>query len=358
MKKIGILTLGLKDNYGGILQAAALYSFLEKKGYQPYLINKHPLKKKWKVLATRIFEMIPFQNYKNFRISSVKYKKNEQFFKKHFKNSSSVLFLKNEIENYILKENIDVLIVGSDQVWRFEYIGDTQYDAYFLNFNLSKKIKKISYAASFGTSMWEAPEKLNDVKQFLSEFDAVSVREESGVDICKEQLGYENAKLVLDPTLLIDANFYNQFLLSDIKENTTLVTYILDNSEYKESVVSNIYDYFSLASRIDLNGKERILSIEEWVTNISKANFVVTDSFHGMIFSIIFKKQFVVILNKERGADRFSSICNILGLEDRIIHNSQGLKIYEQKIDYDEVYSKLDKLKLFSSNFLTESIDS
>lgn len=358
MKKIGILTLGLKDNYGGILQAAALYSFLEKKGYQPYLINKHPIKKKWKIIVTHLFEILPFQNYKNFRISSIKFKQNNFFFKKYFKNSSPVLFFKNEIEDYILKENIDVLVVGSDQVWRFEYIGDTQYDAYFLNFNLSDRIKKIAYAASFGISMWEAPEKSNDIKQFLSKFDAVSVREKSGIDICKNQFEYENAKLVLDPTLLIDDKFYNQFILSEIKENNTLVTYILDNNEYKESIVSDIYNYFSLENRIDLNRKVRILSIEEWVTNISMANFVVTDSFHGMLFSIIFRKQFVVILNKERGADRFCSICNILGLEDRIIQNSQGLKIYEQQIDYDDVYSKLDKLRVFSSNFLTGSIDS
>lgn len=357
MKKVGILTLGLKDNYGGILQAAALYSFLEQKGYEPFLINKHPFKKKWKILITRIFELIPIQNYKNFRISNIKFMKNQSFFLEHFKNSSQVMYSKKEIETYILHEKIDVLLVGSDQVWRYAYIGEKEYDAYFLNFNIPQEIKKISYAASFGISAWEAPEKSSDIEKYLSKFNAVSVREQSGIDICEKQFNYMDAKLVLDPTLLIDDKFYCNLLLPNIVENNTLVTYILDNNRHKINVVKNAYDYFALNNQIDLNDKLKIYSIKEWVSHISKANFVVTDSFHGMLFSIIFKKQFIVILNKGRGADRFYSMCNLLGLEDRVIQDSQSAKFYGQKIDYNKVYDKLNTLKLFSSNFLRESID-
>lgn len=356
MNKIGILTLGLKDNYGGILQTVALYSFLEKNGFQPKLIRKYPIQKKWKLLATKFFEVLPFQNYKNIRLSNIKFKKNTNFLNTNMPNQSGVFNYKFEIENYINNEEINSLIVGSDQVWRYAYINDSEYDTYFLNLNLSNKVKKIAYAASFGVSYWEAPEKINEIKKYLADFDAVSVREQSGLDICINDFMYKNPKLVLDPTLLVNKDLYDNFIFDNDKYHKDCVTYILDQSVQKEKVVNNIFKKLNVKTSNNLYDQSSYYSIEEWVTYIAKSNFVVTDSFHGMVFSIIFNKQFIVLLNEERGVDRFYSLCNQLGLTNRLIKANSDFSMDFNVIDYKEVNLKLEQLKKDSFDFIISAL--
>ncbi|WP_158650882.1 polysaccharide pyruvyl transferase family protein [Acinetobacter indicus] len=358
MKKVGILTLGLKDNYGGILQTVALYTFLENNNFSPVWIKKYPIQKVWKKLATKILQMIPGQNYKNIRLSNIKYQNNLKFLSDHLPRQSDVFYFKSDIENYIVKENIDYLIVGSDQVWRYTYINDSEYDIYFLNFNIPYPINKIAYAASFGLSYWEEPSKKNEVSKYLNDFKAVSVREETGIEICNKDFNFNDAKLVLDPTLLIDPSIYVKFIKSDLKNLGGCVTYILDNNDRKKQVVSAICEKYNLPNNINLKSDTVLYPIEHWVTHIAKSDFVVTDSFHGMVFSIIFKKQFLVVVNKNRGSDRFYSICNQLGLTDRLVEETDNYSKELMDIDYDAVYLKLEKLKSISFDFLLNALRS
>lgn len=357
MKNIALLTLGLRHNYGGILQAAALYHFLENENFNPILLRKYPVRN-WKTISINIFERIPFQNFKGFRKDYIKYKNNISFFNKYMPIQSPIMYEKNEIEKYIDNNSIHSIVVGSDQVWRYSYINDSQYDTYFLNFNTKKDFKKVSYAASFGINQWEEPQEVKNVQTYLSKFSAISVRESSGVEICKNDFKQNVVSLVLDPTLLVDRSFY----LNMLKDNKLTghrydcITYILDKNQEKSKLIEDIHYDYKHKDKFDLLNIKNTLTIPEWVACFESTNFVVTDSFHGMVFSIIFNKQFIVIVNDNRGKDRFTSLCKLLDLEDRILDSNESKIPNLEPINYSNVNKKIMKLKIFSKKFLLEAL--
>lgn len=357
MKSIAILTLGLSSNYGGILQAAALYNFLKKEGYNPVLLRKYPIQKGWKFIIMRILEKLPCQNFKGFRISYIKYKNNIRFFNNYMSNQTKVMTYKSQIEDFLNNSEVVAVIVGSDQVWRYTYINDTEYDTYFLNFSLKKKIKKISYAASFGIDTWEAPDEKENINKYLSDFDAVSVRESSGQEICKYDFDKNDVELVLDPTLLIDQSFYSDMIKDSAQEKFDCITYILDESVQKKKLVDNINSKYQHKKVSNLLTKSSTLSVQDWVASFNATNFVVTDSFHGMVFSIIFNKQFVVLINNSRGKDRFVSLCRLLGLENRLFDPTKKVALEFQPINYSEVNEKLANLRENSKKFLLDALE-
>lgn len=357
MKNIGILTLGLKHNYGGILQATALYNFLNNEGYVPLLIRKYPIQNSFKFLILRVLEIIPFQNLKGLRNAHIKYKNNINFLNYYMPNQTKVFKYKTEIEEYLKENSIDYLIVGSDQVWRYSYINDSEYDTYFLNFNIAKKIKKISYAASFGIDRWEEPSKNLDVKKYLSDFNAISVRETSGKLICKENFEIENVQIVLDPTFLVNKSFYLDMIKDSRKTFYDCITYILDKSDRKLKLIDNFNLKYKHINKFDLLSRSSKLTINDWVSYYYYTDFIITDSFHGMVFSIIFNKEFVVLINDDRGRDRFESLCNILGLEDRLISLDQDIIPDFKKINYTEINEKLRLLKIKSKKFLLDTLE-
>ncbi|WP_180005892.1 polysaccharide pyruvyl transferase family protein [Acinetobacter sp. YH12237] len=356
MKNIAILTLGLRHNYGGILQAAALYNFLKREGYNPVLLRKYPVQKGWKAIIIKALEILPFQNLKGFRNSYIKYINNIQFFDEYMPNQTKIMTYKSQIEEFLNKYEIDAIVVGSDQVWRYTYINDTEYDTYFLNFKLNREIKKISYAASFGIDTWEAPSENLNIKKYLSDFNAVSVRESSGQEICKKDFGKYDVELVLDPTLLIDQSFYLDMIKNKSPKNYDCITYILDENTEKKELVKKINVECQHKSVFNLLTKSSKLSVQDWVASFKSTDFIITDSFHGMVFSIIFNKDFLVIINKDRGADRFYSLCKILGLESRLVTPDSVAIDRMAPIDYSKVNEILDQLRVKSKQFLINSI--
>jgi len=356
MKNVAILTLGLRHNYGGILQAAALYNFLKREGYNPVLLRKYPVQKGWKAIIIKALEILPFQNLKGFRNSYIKYINNIQFFDEYMPNQTKIMTYKSQIEEFLNKYEIDAIVVGSDQVWRYTYINDTEYDTYFLNFKLNREIKKISYAASFGIDTWEAPSENLNIKKYLSDFNAVSVRESSGQEICKKDFGKYDVELVLDPTLLIDQSFYLDMIKNKSPKNYDCITYILDENTEKKELIKKINVEYQHKSVFNLLTKSSKLSVQDWVASFKSSDFIITDSFHGMVFSIIFNKDFLVIINKDRGADRFYSLCKILGLESRLVTPDSVAIDRMAPIDYSKINEILDQLRVKSKQFLINSI--
>ena len=364
MKRIGILTLPLNNNYGGTLQAFALYQFLKSNNYDVHLIQKETYRPEWKRLLIRALEKTPFQDIKKYRSSAIKNKFHRPFIDKYIPQRTKKSFTTSELESASSDKNFDAVIVGSDQVWRLDYIDDGHCNNYFLDFVKSSKTLKISYAASFGKDTWQDAGKYEEIKTLLQQFDAVSSREVSGVDICINYFNLDQCTHVLDPTLMVDKQIYNQFL-SPIAASQTkkLLIYILDHNAQKNSIASElcnslgescqpvfIYDDDSHTPKYDAAG---------WVNLFATSDFIVTDSFHGMVFSIIFNKQFVVIGNKDRGLARFSSLLNMLGLESRLITSEDEYKTQEilnNPIDYTLVEPKLSDLKHRSQAFLTSSL--
>lgn len=367
--RIGILTLPLHTNYGGILQAYALQTVLERMGHEVKVIRTPvvrpkasavtKIKRLLKLALGRYNGYIDFEEKSNEWLPIVSQNINS-FIEKHIKWSK----LYNDYTE-ISESDFDCICVGSDQIWRPKMLLCDISNA-FLSFAKDWNIKRIAYSVSFGTDEWEYTEEDTKACQILvKKFNAISVREFGGVDLCKQNLNI-CAMHTLDPTMLLCANDYLTLILDEPKESEAnfLFSYVLDVTKEKTMLVENFAESSGMIIRkIDIemgNHKcdieERILpSVEFWLKSFRDANYVVTDSFHACVFSIIFRKPFAVIVNNARGAARFHSLLSMLGLEDRIIKSQEEMKQLKN-IDYDSVYNKLEEKRLYSYNYLKKSL--
>ncbi len=352
--KIGILTLPFNNNYGGLLQSYALQAYLKERGHYVYSIQQSVSGNKSKIKQI-IKRVLKVGNYSD---SSNMLKFQQKYFNQTFA-------IDNEYDFHRLKRyRFDALIVGSDQVWRFSYIKD-HYSRYFLNFVEEQNIIKLSYSASFGVDIWEASEKQTQVaSQIINQFNAVSVRESSGINLCKTYLKYDQAINLLDPTLLLNASFYRDLYVNNEFSNKGKIGYyFLDNDKEKMNLVQACEKQSNLPSCTI--GKNRIRnsskgfyfpSVSQWIKDFDEVEFIITDSFHGMIFSLIFEKSFIVVGNKERGLTRLISLLSLVCLENRIVDLNQFPPInfdeYLSDIDYSFVRNVLMSNKEKSDSFL------
>ena len=353
--KIGILTQPLGHNYGGMLQNWALQQVLIQLGHQPITIDAYryfPLYRyyirkvivAWHRLMGNNSLSYPPKPYKSKRCSPI----TSAFVENHIITTrpvySPTLRL---IDHY----DIEALIVGSDQVWRPQY-NQKSLENMFLDFALNRDCIKIAYAASFGNSQWEFSEEQTDKCKFLiKQFNSISVREESAVHLCKTKLNAD-AIQVLDPTLLLDKRYY-EALCEDIPINNqkSLFVYCLDLSDDKINYFQSVADENNLILKLFSADKDVQLTVEQWLAMFRDSQAVITDSFHGTIFSIIFKKPFNTIVNEHRGASRFESLLSQLGLE----HRMNTKDIFQQE-NWDKVVDLLVKLQNDSLTFLREAL--
>lgn len=371
-KKIGLLTLPLTDNYGGIIQLTALKTYLISQGYEVHHLNKRYEISSVKQLLRQLFKWNPlyFIFDPNNHAKKHRYiQKLNSFIKVELKKSTKEVFTSKQLAEKVNTLGLDAVIVGSDQVWRMAYINEN-YKDYFLAFVNSKSIKKISYAASFGKDVWGAKDKISSVKKLLNDFSAVSLREDSGVSICKDIFKITNEiSHVLDPTFLPEQTYYESIIEREFlsEKKIGLFNYVLDKSPKKNTIIDNTaeqlkldVDSIYLENNLNdfLRNKTLKPSIGEWLYHFKNAEFIITDSFHGTVFSIIFNKQFIAIGNKSRGVTRFTSLLKALGLLDRFIldDNENYLTIAQNQVDYDEVNKKLSSLKLKSKKFLKNAL--
>lgn len=375
--KIGILTQPLHQNYGGLLQAYALQLTLKRMGYNPVIVDRHhSIVPEWRKIASHIktvaYKLFGKKREFIYWPTRSEYETIAQhtnyFIDKYIQPKSKRLHSRKEFNNYIQSQKFDVFIVGSDQVWRPCY--SPHLPTYFLDFlKENKEVRKIAYAASFGVDNWEyTDEQTLMAKQLAPLFDVISVREDSGVELCRRYLGVK-AEHVLDPTMLLNKQDYLDLILAE-KEPLSpgnLFTYILDPSEEKQATIEQIAQEkelipFSVQAKLNTrtrkNCKERIEDlvvppVTKWLRGFYDAEFVITDSFHGCVFSIIFNKPFIAIGNQERGIARFNSLLSLYGLKKQL--NSSSVK----NISPAE-WTKINELKFemekSSLNFLKENL--
>ena len=376
--RIGILTLPLHTNYGGILQAYALQTTLERMGHEVVVFdtpNKCPLppfkdipKCFFKRIVKKLLgrnQKIFYEYYQNNKVIPVVSQNTQRFINSYIH--------RKEIRNFkeLDGETYDAIVVGSDQVWRPLYFIPgwrwQEIENAFLSFASKWNIKRLSYAASFGTEDWEyTDQQTRRCKALLQVFDAISVRETNGVTLCKKYFDM-NSVHVLDPTMLLNEADYSIFFQKSNtpKSNGTLLNYILDETEKNRVLIMNVANQkclkaFSVTNPYENDEtkplNERIKpSVEKWLRGFYDAEFVITDSFHACVFSILFKKQFVVVGNKERGLSRIESLLQCFGIENRIVEDSvQVMRL--PLIDYDKVYVKLEKYRKKSLEFLNVAL--
>lgn len=371
-KKIAILTQPLGHNYGGIIQNYALQKVLKDMGHQPETINRVGNRHTSKIrpILSKAKQFI----YKHLLGKNILTKKdrerisnnNVKFLNKYI-NRSILINTDKDLAEYFKNNNFDAIIVGSDQTWRPKYSPNI-YNYYLDFLKDNNQIKKLAYASSFGTAEWEyTTEQTEKCKTLAKQFHAISVREHTGVHLCREKLEVEAIHL-LDPTLLLTADDYSQ-IINQPKVNKELFTYVLDESLEKQDFIKSIANQLNLtqhtnqAQKFDANVKRPIKELimpplEGWLQGFRDAEFVITDSFHGTVFSVINKKPFISLVNAERGASRFESFLTSLDLEDRLVYdvNNFDVSLLENTIDYEAVHQKLKVLKDESLNFLKENL--
>ena len=291
-----------------------------------------------------------FYGWKTEREITQKY--TQVFIRKH-------IHLLNVQDLSLLKEDdFDAIVVGSDQIWRPMYYQPIA-NAYLKFAKDWTSIKRIAYATSFGTDKWEyTHEETQECASLVKLFDAVSVRENSAVDLCRKYLEVE-AVQVLDPTLLLSKEDYLKLIdQSKLKKNEGVFAYFLDVTSSKMDLANRIAKERGLklyqfnnpnVDCLSLHFEKRIQQpIEEWIAGFRDASFVVTDSFHGCVFSIIFNKPFVVIGNEERGIARLKSLLSMLDFDYSVASNIHQL----QKIEWNKTKLILDKYRQISLSFL------
>lgn len=332
--KVGILTHPLNFNYGGILQNYALQTVLKNMGHEVvtlYTEQKTPAKKQ-SVLFFKYFvkKLLRWKgdNYRPLTSSqkNVIKRNTKVFVEKHISVTKPLHWVYNELNNEL---QLDAYIVGSDQVWRPDFVHNI-YDMYF-QFLQNDKVKKISYAASFGVNTWEySTEQQLICAELIKKFDGISVREKSGVVLCKEYFNV-NALHLLDPTLLLSADDYKKLIPVNKKNKTRkqLTVYILDITSEKREILNYISKKLNLSvtyvgnefsDKQNIHYTERIAPpVENWLEEFDNADFIFTDSFHGTAFSIIFNKPFISIANPTRGIERFTSLLDLFNISDRLL---------------------------------------
>lgn len=379
--KVGILTQPLINNYGGFLQNYALQYVIKGWGYEVVTLDWAPSKPPFFIVilsALKTFLQGLVGNKRHYRYQPTKEELsiiNQNFinFADQYINKTPKANNVKELQSWMIKEHCQVLIVGSDQVWRPSYCCGFE-TAMFFDFAEHEDVKKLAYAVSFGTDVWEfSVEQTKLIRRLIKLFSFVSVREKQGIDICKEKLGIL-PKHVLDPTMLLSVHDYMRLLKDSSKSNdNSLFYYILDPSEKKKSFVQLLAKSYNLRPftvlpryQSEVRTKENVKnsiqdcifpSIESWIKAFVDSSVIVVDSFHGCVFSIIFNKPFWVIGNEKRGMSRFSSLLSDFNLESRLISESQidSIDIYAP-INWDEVNTILERKKESCKSLLLSQI--
>jgi hypothetical protein len=372
--KVAILTHPLGTNYGGILQNYALQQVLKNLGHQPVTLNyQFEIPRKTKILSWggRLLQRlrgkkIPLRVWTTPKEHSIITQYTGRFIRKHINVTDS--FFLDKIQEIDIGRP-DAIVVGSDQVWRGSH---PDVSHFFLRDFDGQNIKKVAYAASFGVNFWEYSKSDTELcKRLVQQFKAVSVRENGGVNLCKKYFEI-TPQLVLDPTLLLKCEDYDTLVnIKQIGDKRThyIMTYVLDKTPAKMRMIEKVSQSLGLLQKTVMVdnyfnevGKKGLESciyppVEDWIRGFRDADFVVTDSFHGTVFSILYHKPFVSFVNKYRGADRFISLLSILHLEERLVDREEEvLSLIRKPIDYVIVDSLLQEKREESLEFLKNSL--
>lgn len=361
---IAILTQPLGANYGGILQNYALQQVMKTIGHDVITIDRHIYRSNSfiKDIAKLFFQKILpsfdvglLTDRQKQDISQLQ----QSFVNKYIKRSKRIC-TQQAFDKFVRENSFDAYIVGSDQCWRPCYSPNILN--YFLDF-VDEKVKKIAYAASFGVDNWEFPNDLTlTIRELAKKIDYISVREKSGIRLCKQYLEIE-ASWVLDPTLLLGREGFLKFICPN--RHKYVLNYLLEESNDARNLVNTISRTIGISTirsnisspifrRREPISNHKNISVEQWLDNIYNAAFVVTDSFHGAAFSILFNKPFVVRLNSVRGNTRLESLLTDFNLSDCIYRQNETIRI--PKFNWNEVNARLLERRQYSYKFLKKAL--
>ena len=344
--KILLLTYFASDNYGAVLQTYATIKVLEQQGHEVQLANY----------------IIPEPRHSWAKVVLLypKHLKFERFRRKWFCNISRPYRTFEDLQ--VDPPVADCYLVGSDQTWN-PFISKEKSKGFFLDFGDDNAFRA-SYAASFGLSEWMDSKWIcfDEAKQFLERFNLVSVRESSGLFLLREKFEIKNVSQVIDPVLMFC--HYDE-LTGSIIQGDELILYKLVNSVNFYQRALQISKCLECSVRSI--GSIRIIkgvscsypeSIEGWIRRIASARYVITDSFHGTVISLLYHRQFVVCVGNPELVTRIQSLLSLLGLEDRLFYDDESvdnmIRCLDTPINYDVIDEKLQSLRKESITYLVQ----
>ena len=397
--KVAIVTLQLHTNYGGVLQAFALQRIIENLGNEVEIIQLGEILPEprgmnaLRRILTRSFRkyVLGQRGVEIFRERRI----NGEFpivgveFVRFFREYMNIRYVSSF--NEIGSDDYDAFVVGSDQVWRPKYNPNLLHS--YLDFTWADagrhdgsapaeaadgmsggwNVRRLAYAVSFGSDVWEYPKALTRrARRLAARFDALSFRELSGVENAGKHLGV-SSETVLDPAMLFDADEYVGLIRlrkgqcrgrrKDFSPPLEILEYILDRTADTGALVTRLEGQLAMPARRFLTANPRGRgeislrvqpSVESWISGICGASYVITDSFHACVFSILFHRPFAVVGNRGRGLSRIEWLLGQLGLESRFVGNGDSLP--GQDMDWDDVDARLDRLRSESMDFLKKNL--
>lgn len=337
----------LNNNYGSIMTYYALYKVIKDNGY-------------------------------NVALTCNPYDSREDHAVKFCKENTDLAIALRRLEYNKYCDMTDTLLLGSDQVWNYNLFKSSFDKMFYFDFD-NQNLKKISYAASFGFDYFNgllgSQNETFEIKQLLNRFDYLAVREDDGQKICKNVFDLD-AKWVIDPVFLLDESQYIELAnkAKNKPQKAYITSYFLNADEEYNNLLTLVSKELGLPMVNMITGhpnrfdKQRELSIEpvcenlsmeEWLYNIKNSEFVVTNSYHCLCFSIIFKKKFIII-QKKWAPSRIKSLLNLLGLQDRLISSFDEINdktyLLKDEIDYAAVGTRLTKSSDDSLKWLLNAI--
>ncbi len=374
--KIGILTQPLQTNYGGLLQAYALQRVLCEMGHEAWMVR----------FASTYGQTLSFPERLRLGVrkavkkvispslahpDAIAAQRTESFVQKYIRPRTAFVHRPEDLADVCLEgEKFEGYVVGSDQVWRPCY---SPYVAgMFLDFARLQQVRRVAYSASFGVDEWEfSKEETAECAALAQLFDAISVREKSGVDLCRKYL-HVDASHVLDPTLLLKREDYETLVRNEDEPQRpgNFFCYLFDQTSENMEVVNAVAETLQLTpfetkqkcqptwQNLRRRREDCICpSVTAWLRSFMDADFVLTDSFHGCVFSIIFNKPFITLGSESRGQARFLSLLKMFGIEERLYTGWESIvDMVRRPIDWEKVNALCDKWREKSFSFLHQSL--
>ena len=357
--QVQIRTLSLRvGNYGGIWQAYALQYFMRANGISGVTDvsirhNKVSASKRHLLSAKQKLFPSPWTAYErqlqaNRQISDWVDERID----------TNALFVGGSEPRPDLLRPFAAFVVGSDQVWRPQY---ADVGSYLFDFLPPKDPRpRIAFSASFGVHDAGSLRVLSSLRPLARRLDAVSVREHSGVELCKQLWGVE-AIHTADPAFLLRADEYRSILSAEHPQEAVVATYLLNASDRKLAVARSVASeidagLYEVGGEGEPGSRPRDLPARvdpaEWLRSLMNAAAVVTDSFHGLVFALIFNKPFVAFVNSDRGAERFHSLIHGVGLDPRYASTEQQPILSPWNVPWSRVNDSIEHQRRISAEFL------
>jgi hypothetical protein len=347
--RIGILTFHRAHNYGAVLQAYALQEIIKGLGHEVEIIDyRQPVIEKnyYSFSLRRCFNRNPFVMLKSicneFKMLFVRPKKVEIF--KRFAQKWLLLSEKKIYSSAQMPDDYDLYIHGSDQIWNSKFTKG--FDEIYLGHYKTKKDNKITYAVSFKAEQFS---KEDLMARSLKNFVGISVREKYLIEFISP-LTKQNIKSCLDPTLLTNDTFWKNFVVKP-KEEDYLLVYLIAKNDKALPFAERMSKLLGL-KLIVLENTKKCKTVEEFVGYFKYASFIISTSFHGTAFSIIFRKPFFTVTSNFKNDVRYISLLDSLGISERLVDGENIFNDEISEIDYDKVYERLNNLQKESLEYL------